>query len=202
MPWPGAACPRCALPTAHGEACGRCLRRPPAFDAARVAFIYAYPLDRLVQRMKYGGQLACVDYLATALAASVATSLAAAPAGRPDLLLAVPLSPARQRARGFNQSHEIAVRLARMQHVPLGQALVRARDTAPQASLPWAQRVRNVQGAFRVTDSLAGLRVAVIDDVMTTGATLAAAATVVRRAGARSVEAWVVARTLPPAQQP
>jgi ComF family protein len=194
MPRPGLACPCCALPTSQGEICGHCLRHPPPFEATRVAFNYAFPLDRLVQRMKYGGQLACIDYLADPLAAAVTCW--------PDMLLAVPLAPARQRMRGFNQSHELATRVARRHRVPIGGGLVRARDTPPQATLPWAQRVRNVRGAFRADASVTGLRVAIVDDVMTTGATLAAAATAVRRAGARSVEAWVVARTLPPAQQP
>ena len=190
MPRPGPACPMCALSTSDGATCGRCLRHPPSFTATHAAFIYAFPLDRLVARMKYGGQLACVDYFADALAASIATW--------PDMLLPIPLSPSRQRARGFNQSQEIATRLSRHAGTRVGDALERTRDTPAQATLPWAGRMRNVRGAFRVTTSLRGLRVAIVDDVMTTGATLAAAATAARRAGANAVEAWVVARTLAP----
>ena len=144
--------------------------------------------------MKYGGALAYADYFAGALARGITVW--------PDVLVALPLAPARQRQRGFNQAQEIARRLARLGSVPAVTGLVRTRDTPAQAALPWKERGRNVRNAFAALPAVAGRRIAIVDDVMTTGATLIAAASAARRAGARSVEVFVVARTLPPAQQP
>ena len=100
--------------------------------------------------------------------------------------------------RGFNQAREIAVRVARATAVPLAAPLARISAGAPQTTLPWAERRRNVRGAFAVRGDVRGARIALVDDVMTTGATLAEAARTLVRAGALSVECWVVARTLPP----
>ena len=194
LPRLGPACPSCALPALTGAICGRCMKQPPPFAAAHAAFAYAFPLDRLLQAMKYGGALAYADFFATALARVIDTW--------PDLLVALPLAPARQRERGFNQAQEIARRLARLGPAPVAAGLVRTRDTPAQAALPWKERGRNVRNAFAALPIVAGKRIAIVDDVMTTGATLAAATTAARRAGALSVEVWVVARTLPPAQQP
>lgn len=150
---------------------------------------YGHPADALVKALKYGGRLEC----APALAHVLSQALGSRPA--PDVLAPLPLSPARLRSRGFNQCMEIARALpdalaARAD----GEALLRVGDAVPQAALPLAERVANVRGAFRAGRSLAGLRVAILDDVMTTGATLREAAKAARQAGAREVEAWVVAR--------
>ena len=113
-----------------------------------------------------------------------------------DLVLPVPLAPRRLRERGYNQSAEIARLLAG--RAPLELFLCeRSRDTAAQAELPWAERRRNVRGAFRCTRAIPGGTVAVVDDVMTTGATLDEMAATLKQAGARRVVNWVVARTLP-----
>jgi ComF family protein len=172
-----------------------CLARPPPFAAAVAAWTYAFPVDRLIHAFKYGGQLALAEPLATALVAAV-VNCARAP---PDAIVALPLSVARQRERGFNQAAEIARRVARVMDRPLVSGLARARDAPPQAALAWNERARNVRGAFVGQPCLVGKRVAIVDDVMTTGATLASAARAARRAGALAVEAWAVARTLPPA---
>ena len=121
-------------------------------------------------------------------------------AGRrcPDCLVAIPLSPQRQQARGFNHAREIARRVATQLGVPLADGLLRTRDTPPQAALRLAQRAANLRGAFDARGGFAARSVAIVDDVMTTGATLAAAAQALRAAGALRVEAWAVARTLPP----
>jgi len=188
------ACPRCALPTPGGQTCGRCLAHPPAWDAAVAAGVYAFPLDRLVQRLKYGADLP----LASALGERLANAAAAAGAwSRVDALVPMPLAAARQRERGYNQAREIARAAARSARLPLRDGLERSRHAAPQAALPWRERVRNVRGAFAPSGSLAGARVALVDDVMTSGATAAAAASALRKGGAARVEVWVVARTLP-----
>jgi ComF family protein len=156
------------------------------------AFHYAFPADALLQAFKYGGKLA----LAPLLAAPLAEAAAAVPA--PDLLIPMPLHPRRLRERGFNQAAEIAKWVARERALPLDAAgCQRTRDTRAQAGLDWKERRRNVRGAFACKEKMDGLRVAVVDDVMTTGATLAEVARVLRRAGAAEVQAWVVARTRP-----
>jgi predicted amidophosphoribosyltransferase len=109
----------------------------------------------------------------------------------------LPLAPARQRARGFNQSQLIAARVARRLDAPLLAALARVRDAGPQAALALTARAANVHDAFAACAPLRGMHVAIVDDVMTPGATLAAATRAAQAAGAAEVEAWVVARTLP-----
>ena len=194
MPTIGAACPRCALASPGGMLCGSCIARAPAFDATLAAWRYAFPADRLLHAFKYDGRLALAEPLARAIAGAVI----ARDAPLPERLLAMPLAPRRQRERGFNHAHEIARRLAGYVHVPLAHDLRRTRDAPPQAGLTLRERTRNVRNAFEANERVAGCAVAIVDDVMTTGATLAAAALAVRKAGAVRVEAWVVARTPPP----
>ncbi|MEP7084165.1 MAG: ComF family protein [Betaproteobacteria bacterium] len=189
------ACPCCALPSAHGGTCGACLADPPAFDRSQAAFVYAFPLDRLVQSFKYHGALALAGWFAEAMLEQRTQPLAA------DLIVPVPLARGRQRERGFNQALELARPLARWTGIPLAiDAATRTRETPPQASLPWAERATNIRGAFSCRKSLAGKRVVVVDDVMTTGASLDEFAATLKRAGALSVENWLVARTLRPAE--
>lgn len=198
LPWNRAACPRCALPLAAGEAlpgaqaqaCGECLRRSPPLDAVRAAFIYGFPVDRLLPRLKFHGDLAAGRLLAAAMAAACADM------PRPDALLPLPLARARLRRRGYDQALELARPLARSLSIPLlDGALVRRRDTAPQSTLDAVARRRNLGGAFAVpAGAHLPTHVALVDDVMTTGATLHAAARALRRAGVARVDAWVCAR--------
>jgi ComF family protein len=198
MPTLTNACPQCALPTPDSLPCGACLTKPPPYAATVAAWRYAFPADRLLQAFKYGGRLALGEPLAAALSCAVrARGLA-----MPDRLIALPPSRRRQRERGFNHAHEIARRVSSSTGVPLERAFRRTRDAPPQAGLTLRERARNVRDAFEATAPLTGLSVAIVDDVMTTGATLAAAAIAARAAGAARVEAWVVARTPPPAQRP
>jgi ComF family protein len=189
-------CPRCALPSAGGAICGACLAHPPGFDATVAALAYQFPADVLIRALKFDGKLAIAPLLGRALARRVA--------GTPpvDAVLPVPLSQARLRERGFNQSMEIGRALARTSGLRLEPGLCRrTRDTPAQVDLSPAQRARNVRGAFRCTRALAGITIAVIDDVMTTGATLEEIAGVLKKAGASRVVNWVAARTLPPPNQ-
>jgi ComF family protein len=185
-------CPRCALASADGGVCADCTRHPPPFAATRAAWIYAFPVDRLLQALKYRGRLELAEPFAEALSA-VVTQRAV------DALVALPLSRARQRRRGFNQAHEIARRVAARVARPLIDGLYREVDSTPQADLAWRERAKNVRGAFSADPRvIAGRSIAVVDDVMTTGATLRDAARALQSAGAIRIEAWVVARTPPP----
>jgi ComF family protein len=173
--------------------CGACLKHPPAFDRTHAALAYAFPLDRMIPRLKYHGQLAIAPVLGECLAE------AAAAAPRPDRLLAMPLHARRIRERGFNHATEIARTVASQLGLPLDlDSARRIRDTPPQMGLKHDARRRNVRGAFACSSEVRGLRVALIDDVMTTGTSLDELAKTLKQAGAREVEVWVVARTLPP----
>jgi ComF family protein len=191
---PEPACPRCALASPEGAVCGRCIAHAPHYDATLSALAYDFPADALIHALKYRGELALADLLGARLCRRLPA------AGRIDLLVPVPLSAARLRRRGYNQAAEIGRTVARVARVPLRVRLCeRVADTPPQTELPWAERERNVRGAFRCTVGLGGARVAVVDDVMTTGATLDALARALKSAGAAHVVNLVAARTAPPA---
>lgn len=188
---PARRCPACALPTADGARCGACLKRPPQFQACRAVYRYAFPVDTLVQRLKYAAALPLADFFAGQLAAEVLAF------PLPDLILPMPLHPARLGERGFNQAVEIGRALSRRLDVPLhAEGGRRLRDTPSQAGLDLKARRRNLRGAFACATDLQGRRVALLDDVFTSGTSLNELAKAARRAGAAKVEAWVVARTV------
>jgi ComF family protein len=196
VPRAGMACPGCARPLAVPGLCGRCLRRPGPVDRLVAAFDYRFPLDRLVHRFKFGGDLAVGEFLGAALSQSVTSS------PKPDLVLPSPASTARLRERGFNPAAVLAKRVARELGVSWHPGLLRkVKHTPPQTGLARTARRRNLRAAFRC-EGVEGLRVAMVDDVTTTGATLEALALELRRAGASRVEGWVVARTPPPGKAP
>lgn len=193
---PVARCPRCALPLMReGAACAACLREPPPFAAALAAVDYRYPWDRLLAHFKFGAALDLAPAFAELLDDAQRRDAAAAP----DLVVAMPLARERARERGFNQAWEIARRLRAPARAGV---LLRVKDTPHQLALPRALREANVRDAFAVEPRDAarvrGADVAVVDDVMTTGATAAEAARTLLLAGAARVRAWVVARTPAP----
>lgn len=185
------ACRRCALPVEGGEQliCGRCLRKPPAFDSCSAAFAYRFPLNQLIPRIKYRRQPADLGWLADAMAVQLDRQPV------PDALLPVPLAPARLRRRGYNQAQLLADRLGRRLALPVDRhSLTKPRDTRHQMELVGAERRRNLQGAFRWSGPAYG-RIALIDDVMTTGTTASEIATLLKKAGVGTVDVWVLART-------
>ena len=191
LPWLQHACRQCALPLpTPGSVCGECLRSPPPLDAIHAGFLYAAPLDRLLPRFKFHGDLAAGRLLA-ALMCETAPSLP------PDAaIVPVPLHRKRLRMRGYDQALELAKPLARACARPLRDDLLhRARATSAQSRLHADQRKRNLRDAFRV-ERVSNLPpcVLLIDDVMTTGATLHAAAKALLKCGVTRVEAWVCAR--------
>ncbi len=196
LPWhTQPQCPQCATPTPLGQTCGACLKRPPAFERTVAALGYAFPLDRLIPRLKYQGRLA----IAPALGECLARVVEGTPA--PDRLIAMPLHAKRVRERGFNHATEIAREVSKRLDLPLDTASCqRIRDTPPQMGLKHDARRRNLRGAFACTGNVRGQRIALIDDVMTTGTSLDELAATLKRAGAREVTCWVAARTLPPGE--
>ncbi len=193
MPRLGACCERCAAPLAGVAQCGPCRNHRFAFDAAIACFEYRFPLDRLVQRFKYSGDLAVGRWLADELARRVAGE------PHPDLLVAPPLGAARLRERGFNQGLELAKAVGARLTVRCDLfALARVRETAPQARLSRRARFANLRRAFHCRRALEGTHVALVDDVLTTGATAHAIARELKRAGAKRVSVWALARAPEP----
>ncbi len=192
LPWFDAshACPRCAEPLELASLCGRCLRHPPPFERVRATLHYGEPVDRLVQGLKFEGRLACARLLATLLARSLA------PVAPVDLLVPVPLADRRLRERGFDQAVEVGRLVARALSLPFEpRGCRRLRHTSAQVGQGAEARARNLRGAFRAgREWVAGRRIALLDDVMTTGATARAVAGALLEAGAREVEVWVCAR--------
>ena len=190
-------CQRCASQVPEGvQVCGACLVDPPAFDGAIAGMDYAHPWSALITQFKFHAALDLAQALASQLLA--AAQRTAAPL--PDLLLPVPLSAQRLRERGFNQAWELTRRVAHALHARAdAHLLLRTQDSPHQLALPLDRRAANVRGVFAVEPlrrtELSGRTVAVIDDVMTTGATLGEIAKVLKQAGASRVDAWALART-------
>jgi ComF family protein len=192
---PALRCPRCALPTALGETCGSCLAHPPHYDRTLAVFDYAFPLDKLIQTFKYGHRLALAAYLGKELTRLAQESGLESKA---DLVVPLPLHPVRLRERGFNQALELARPVAGALGLPLDfRMCARIRHTPAQAGLAWKQREKNMRGAFHCARDLAGRRILLVDDVMTTGASLDECARTLKRRGAAEVTLLAVARTLP-----
>ena len=197
LPFNRIACGRCALPLPAPGVCLDCLRAPPPFAASRAAFVYRFPMDRLLPRFKFHGDLAAGRLLGQLLAEAQGVARAGAPAGAdgPQALVPVPLHPRRLRERGYDQALELAQGLGRALGLPVqADGLRRVRATAAQSTLGAAARHGNVRGAFVAAPGPWPEWVALLDDVMTTGATLGECARALRRAGVLRVEAWVVAR--------
>lgn len=196
---PQPRCGRCALPVPDGVAeCGRCLREPPSLDACHAAVGYDYPWSGLITQFKFHGQPGWARSFATLMrdAPGVRGALE-----RAELVVPMPLARERLAERGFNQ----ALLLARALAADKARAdlLLRVRHTAAQSALDRRGRVANVEGAFAVEPALAGglraKRVVLVDDVMTSGASMFSAAGALRRAGAAEIVAVVLARTAAPA---
>ena len=191
MPRNRHACERCALPLPVGVSlCGQCQRRAPPWHAAWAPFRYGWPLDRLETRFKFGADLAAGRVLAELWRSEPA------PRDLPAMIVPVPLHRARLRRRGYNQALELAKPLAAAMGVPLvADALERTRDTFAQTELDRAARGRNVRGAFHLREGVdLPDHIALVDDVMTTGATLAECVRLLKRSGVPRVDVWALAR--------
>ena len=195
LPWhPKTSCPQCGL-ASSGMVCGSCLNSPPDFDATISVFLYAYPIDAMMQRYKYGSLLNLGDAFGELLAEKIHIE-------NIDLIIPMPMHRQRLKERGFNQALEIAKVLTKNAKEKLDyKSVERQTLTPPQASLPLKERVKNIKGAFKVNadklDIIQGKRIAIVDDVMTTGASLNELTKTLKKAGAAHVECWVITRTLP-----
>jgi ComF family protein len=199
VPWP---CARCGLPrlddlsagTARGDCCGRCQSLDLPYQRCLAAWAYEFPVTRLVQALKYEGALANARVFGMRLAAMALVE----PQAAQTLVVPMPLHPRRLAERGFNQSREIARVMVRHLGRPLVEpALRRIRATTHQVGLSRAARLGNLHGAFMAdANVVAGRRVMLVDDVVTTGSTAVEAAATLVAAGATHVEIWAVARTL------
>ena len=181
------------LPAASGpRLCGACLRDPPPFESSFVPFRYAYPLDHLVQGLKFRNELACGRVLGELFA----VSLLARGAPLPEAIVPVPLALRRYRKRGYNQAIELALSIRRVTALAVrSEVAIRQRETAEQAGLDRKARRRNVTGAFAIVAPLRERHIAILDDVVTTGSTARELAAVLRQAGAERIEVWAIART-------
>lgn len=194
MPWHlDNLCPQCALPSPGNQLCGQCLQSPPAFDSTRCLFQYQFPFSVVLQQYKYGQLLP----LARTMGHLLANHVKHLPP--PDCIIPMPLHPQRIKERSFNQSVEIAKVISKQLLITANlHACKRIKPTPPQANLPYKQRIKNMKGAFECAADLQGKHVVLLDDVMTTGASLNALAKTVKDAGASHVECWVIARTISP----
>ena len=183
-------CPQCGLLSFEHQLCGACIASPPDFDLTKALFRYEYPISQMLQQYKYHQQLH--------LSASFAELMLQRHALQNiDLIIPMPLHPSRLQMRGFNQALEIARIIAKRLNIDVNSlAAQRIKLAPPQASLPLKARVQNMKGAFICHENLSGLRIALMDDVMTTGASLNALAKAVKAKGAAHVECWLIARTL------
>lgn len=193
LPYAEHACRQCAprLPaSADALVCGRCQQRPPPFFRTVAAFLYRPPLAALVQRLKYSGDIVLARSLGELLAMRIAGAGTDA-----EWIVPVPLHRQRVRRRGYNQAMELARPVARRLGLPLRPHLVRrVKATRPQTRLARDARRSNMRRAFIADAAVAGRRIAIVDDVMTSGHTAAALSATLLAAGAKSVEVWVLAR--------
>ena len=184
-------CQRCAEPLSAAEmsgVCPKCTAKRPLIQEIHSAFAYQAPLDALVLRFKRGADLACGRVLAQLLAERAQFW------PRPALLVAVPLHRSRLRERGFDQSALIAKDISAKLGIPYQNAIQRIRNTGSQGGLSATERRINVRSAFQAKDLSSFPHVVLIDDVATTASTLNACALACLRAGAKRVDAWVLAR--------
>jgi len=203
LPWLDGRCTVCAVPLpSRGLVCGECLKRPPSYDHVEVPWRFAFPVDALITRFKHQARWPYGRLLGERLAHHLEHAFADG-LPRPDLLLPVPLARRRLRQRGFNQAQMLADWLSR----PLGIAtdarvLERVLDTPAQQQLDAATRRRNLRQAFAIATGadIMGRHLALVDDVLTTGATAEALARLLKRAGAERVDVYCLARTPKPGE--
>ena len=192
LPWIMTGCEICGAALYEVGVCGGCQARRPYYDHAVIPFKYRAPVSEQIHTLKYRQQLRHAD----ALGAIICQRVWKDPCAAPDVLIPVPLHPRRLRERGFNQALEIARRVGGELGVEVSHSLLaRIRNTVPQVGLGKIERRRNVRGAFKAARPLRHAHVALVDDVVTSGSTVNAAARALKRAGVETVSVWAAAKT-------
>ncbi len=191
LPRNNTPCHRCGAPLhGGGTLCGPCHHAPPPFDHSIIPFRYGPPLDHLLQQLKFHQRL----HLAPLLGALLADAILSRGRSLPELILPVPLHPTRLRERGYNQALELARPVAHQLALPVDwRGVARQRQTQAQTSLQGRERRKNLRNAFVVQRELPR-HVAIVDDVVTTGATVSELAKTLKRSGVERVEIWAIAR--------
>lgn len=191
-------CRCCALPLAFSgdnHLCGDCLKSPPPFDRSFIPWRYQYPIDNMISRYKYSSQHKFARPLIAGFSHHLESVFLNRSDEKPTLLIPSPMLPARRRARGFNQARDIAERLGETLGIPVDTGVVRrVRKVQAQRGLSREARLANLQGVFEVCTDVPE-RVAIVDDVVTTGATMRALSETLRNAGAKDIQIWALART-------
>lgn len=190
---PGARCRRCGTVSFSGKLCVACIKRPSAIDITLTARTYTYPATTLIKGLKYNEKIPFARQFAQDLAEQADGNHI----DMPEVLLPVPLHPVRKLKRGFNQADAIASSLSKKLGIPVDRKLLsRKRNTRPQFQLSNKQRLQNLKGAFRLTYAPPYTCVAIIDDILTTGATANEIARTLKKAGIEEIQLWAWANAL------
>jgi ComF family protein len=184
-------CPFCHKNTLENQICSHCLIHPKAYDNVHVCFYYQTPISNWIVQFKSNKKMGYGRNLAKLFA----HSLNQATHQPPDLILAIPLYKKVIKQRGFNQTHELAKQIGKSINRPYApKGLIKKHPNRMQKKLNRQERIKNVQGVFKVTIWVDNLHIALIDDVMTTGSTLNEAAKELKKHGAKQVDVWCIAR--------
>lgn len=185
-------CTLCLTPLSTFTYCGACLNTPPLWNHITAGYRYAFPIDVMIQKLKYGLDLTLTPILADFIVSKINNN------PLPDAIIPVPLHPEKMKVRGFNQAIEISRHVSKQTGIPvLPNSCLRVRDTPSQIELPWKKRQQNVRNAFVCKSDLTNKHIAILDDVMTSGATANALAKEIIKQGATKISVWIVARSLP-----
>lgn len=192
LPFNIPACPTCGLPLPYATdiPCGNCQKHPPAYDRSFALFRYEEPVRHLIHSLKFHARYSCARLLGEMLADSLVGL-----EDKPQLLIPVPLHRSRYRERGYNQSLEVARTVSNRLHLPLDyHSCIRTHATQAQTELTAKERRRNLKNAFAIAKPMPLEHVAILDDVVTTGATVNELAKVLRKAGVKRIDVWACAR--------
>ncbi len=203
LPWNNTCCNRCSLPmnfqntpnsAPSGLVCGECISSPPLFSLAVTCFRYEIPINRAIRMLKYNQKRYFATFFARLFVKNIQQKYLCEPL--PDLLIPVPMHQKKQKIRGFNQSLLISQQLSKSLSIPTNtQILQKIKETNAQAGLDKRQRMKNLQGAFNIIKPVSGLHIALIDDVMTTRATIDLLSKLLIDSGVKRVDVWCIART-------
>lgn len=189
------ACKLCGIQLTTTAICGACLETPPPYAATIAVFNYQYPIDKLISRLKFSGNLTVANAIGEVMARTILLQLNSIN-DRPDCIMPIPLHPKRIVERGFNQALEIARPIAKVTRIPIDfKSCYRKEPTQAQSLIPAHERAKNIKNAFALKKAINYRHVAILDDVVTTGSTVREFAKLLRRNGVERIQVWCCART-------